>query len=389
MPPTVVTDDLLGTVTRYIRFSPADQALLAAFGPLAQPYVRGLVERFYARVTEFADAAAVITGGDEQIARLEDTLVDWLETGLAGPHDHAYFVKRHRIGWVHVKIGLPQHYMVTAINVLRIDMREVVDRVVDDPARRRRLDNALDRLLDLELAIMLDAYRTASNDRLQRRERLATIGQLAATIAHDLRDPLSVAQSSAYLLRRRLGDDEAARRHLDRIESQLDRSSAIISDLLEVVRGRPPKTRIVEAATFLRDVVRDTPRPAHVQVEVQVEPGLVLAVDVGLLRQAIVNLLTNAFDALDPRPGHVWLRATAAEGERVVFCVEDDGDGFVPDLLASVFEPLVTTRAQGTGLGLALVESVAARHGGRAEAGNRPEGGAWVRISLPRGAVPT
>jgi signal transduction histidine kinase len=374
---------LLDSIKSYIGFDANDAEALRAFLPVAEPHLHGFAERFYACIQEHEEAHRVLEG-DEQIERLKRTLEDWMRTGLAGPHDHAYYVRRSRIGRRHVLIGLPPRFMFTAMNLIRRDFHHLAEKhFAHDPAARLLLDDALDRLFDMELAIMLQTYQEDSDARLRRHERLATIGQIAASIGHDLRNPLGVMQSSLYILRKRVGEDARMQRHVEKIDSQIRVCDDIIRNLLELARNTPPRREPIDFVALFDEAVEAATLPAHVVVQTEIGPGVDCRADPGLLRQAIVNLLTNAAQAHGDRPGHVHLSA-AATGAGTLIAVADDGPGFDPDTLGRVFEPLVTTRISGIGLGLALVKGVTERHGGTVEASNRPDGGALVRLHLPR-----
>jgi signal transduction histidine kinase len=374
---------LLDSIKSYIGFGAQDAETLRGFLPIAEPHLRGFAERFYARIQEHADAHQVLEG-DEQIERLKHTLEEWMRTGLAGPHDHAYYVRRSRIGRRHVLIGLPPRFMFTAMNLIRRDFHHLAARhFAHDPAARLRLDDALDRLFDMELAIMLQTYQEDSDARLRRHERLATIGQIAGSIGHDLRNPLGVMQSSLYILRKRAGEDGRVQRHIDKIDSQIRACDDIIKNLLELARNTPPRREPIDFVKLFDEAVEAAAMPAHVAVQTEIGPGVACGADPVLLRQALVNLLTNAAQAYADRPGRVYLSVTATDTGTLI-AVADDGPGFDPDTLARVFEPLVTTRSSGIGLGLALVKGVTERHGGAVEASNRPDGGAMVRLHLPR-----
>jgi signal transduction histidine kinase len=374
---------LLDSIKSYIGFGDEDAEVLRAFLPVAEPHLQDFAERFYARIQEHADAHQVLEGA-EQIARLKRELEEWMRTGLAGPHDHAYYERRSRIGRRHVLIGLAQRFMFTAMNLIRRDFHHLADtHFARNPAARLRLDDALDRLFDMELAIMLQTYQEDSDARLRRHERLATIGQIAASIGHDLRNPLGVMQSSLYILRKRAGQDGRVQRHIDKIDAQIRACDDIVKNLLELARNTPPRREPIDFVKLFDDAVEVAAMPAHVAVQTEIGPGVACRADPVLLRQAIVNLLTNAAQAYADRPGRVHL-SVAATDTGTVIAVADDGPGFDPDTLPRVFEPLVTTRASGVGLGLALVKGVTERHGGAVEACNRPDGGALVRLHLPR-----
>ena len=374
---------LLDSIKSYIGFDAADAEALRAFLPIAEPHLHGFAERFYARIQQHDEAHQVLHG-DEQIERLKRTLEDWMRTGLAGPHDQAYYVRRSRIGRRHVLIGLPPRFMFTAMNLIRRDFHHLAEQhFAHEPAARLRLDDALDRLFDMELAIMLQTYQEDSDARLRRHERLATIGQIAASIGHDLRNPLGVMQSSLYILRKRVGEDARMQRHVEKIDSQIRVCDDIIRNLLELARNTPPRREPIDFVALFGEAIEAATMPAHVRVQTEIGPGVDCRADPVLLRQAIVNLLTNAAQAHGDRPGHVHLSAGATDAGTLI-AVSDDGPGFDPDTLARVFEPLVTTRTSGIGLGLALVKGVTERHGGTVEASNRPDGGALVRLHLPR-----
>jgi signal transduction histidine kinase len=371
-------------IKAYVGFTDADAAALAGFEPLVAPHYERIADHFYECILAHPKAHAAIRGGEAQVNRLKRTLVDWMRTGLLGPHDERYYHRRTRIGRVHVQIDLPQQYMLTAMDVFRIDLRQVVEETYAGEAEgRRRLNDAVDRLLDMELAIMLQTYKEDSEDRLRRKERLATIGQLAAGIGHDLRNPLGVIESSLYLLRRR-DHDEKVSRHLEKISAQVKICGEIITDLMEMARNRPPKRSRVDVGALIADVVASVPVPPDVTVLQVVDECVEIDADPGLLRQALANLVSNAALALESSGGRIRVSGEALERE-VVLTVADDGPGFDPATLSQAFEPLVTGREQGVGLGLALVQSIARRHGGSAEAENRMDGpGAVIRIRLPR-----
>lgn len=162
-------ETLFDELKRYVRFTEADSEALAAFTPYAEPHFLRLVALFYERIREHEDAHAVLQD-DAQLRRLEAALVVWMRSLCMGPHDETYFEHRSRIGRIHVRIGLPQRYMPAAMSVLRVELQAIAATLPEslrDPVR-----TAIARILDLDLAIMLETYRDDFVARLQRVERL-------------------------------------------------------------------------------------------------------------------------------------------------------------------------------------------------------------------------
>ncbi|MDQ3031186.1 MAG: protoglobin domain-containing protein [Myxococcota bacterium] len=160
-------ETLFEEMKRYVGFADDDARALRELAPIAAPHFREIAEEFYEQVRQHEDAHAVFRD-EAQIERLKVTLVRWMGTLCAGPHDEAYFEERAKIGRMHVRIGLPQRYMFTAMALIRVALERYADRTSD--AGRTR--EALNRIIDLELAIMLETYREDSEARLQRIERL-------------------------------------------------------------------------------------------------------------------------------------------------------------------------------------------------------------------------
>jgi PAS domain S-box-containing protein len=161
-------ENVYAEMKRYVRFSDADVAALRAFGGFARPHFPRISEEFYERIREHEDAHAVFTG-EEQIARLKRSLVRWMEQLCTGPYDQAYYDERAKIGRIHVRIGLPQRYMFTAMALIRAELQAIAATMPEGQAAA--VQHTLARALDLELAIMLETYNEDFALRLQRIER--------------------------------------------------------------------------------------------------------------------------------------------------------------------------------------------------------------------------
>ena len=383
-----MSETVFEELKRYVRFGDEDETALRALHAAAAPSFDAVAEVFYARILSHEEARKALVGGESRVGHLKVTLVAWMDTLLRGPWDEAYWERRYAIGRIHVRIGLPQHYMFGAMNVVRAELARIAwSRFHPDPDRLERVRTALGKILDLELAIMLATYRDDLLAQQARAERLATFGQLVGSIGHDLRNPLGVIETSLYILRGRIGQDERATKHLDRIGEQLQLANGIISNLLDMIRNRPLQRERVALGDVVQGAAAAVKRPEGVGLALQgLEALPPVDGDPVQLRQVFVNLLENAAYAASPA-GEITVRGGAAEGA-VEVQVEDTGPGVDEHTLRRLFEPLITTKERGVGLGLALVKRIAERHGGTVAYSARPGGGARFTVRLPAPAGP-
>lgn len=372
--------ELFRELSNDLAFGPAQHALLARAKPLMAARVDHVVDRFYLVLGDNPIQRAIFED-QEQIDRQKLHLRDWLLTVFDGVYDAAYVARRVRIGHVHVRIRLPQRYMVSMMSVLRRELQQVVS--VEAPAAGwapeavADLRVALDSILDLELALMLDTYREDHESRMRSKERLASLGQLAASIGHELRNPLAVIDSSTHLIARRTNDERVGK-HVDRVREQVARSNHIITDLLELARDRPPQRKEIQARQLVEDDFAGLARDGVTLELVVVREGVV-NVDEPQLRQVVFNLVQNALQAASSR---VRVEVSAEDGTLRLEVV-DDGSGFTREVKANLFEPLFTTKAKGIGLGLWLCRRIVENHGGSLVASEVPGGGARFDVLIP------
>jgi two-component system, NtrC family, sensor histidine kinase HydH len=378
-----VAETLFEELKRYVGFGPDDEAALRGLHAIVAPDFERIASLFYQRILEHDQARKALEGGESQVGRLKVTLVGWMDKLLHGPWDEDYYQLRCRIGRVHVRISLPQHYMFGAMNVLRQELNSRVDAsFLHDPARLARTRAALSKMLDLELAIMLHTFREDLLAREARHERLVTFGQLVGSLGHELRNPLGVIESSLFILKGRVGEDERVQKHVNRIGEQLGIANTIISDLLDMIRDKP----LTRESLALGEVVQAACELVSHRPEVTLTTRGLEALrkvegDAGQLRQVFVNLVTNSVQAVGPSGTiEVIGRRTDAAVE---VAVEDSGPGIDADTRRRLFEPLVTTKAKGVGLGLALVKRIVERHGGTIRYEPREGLGARFVVRLP------
>lgn len=380
-------ETLFEELKRYVGFDAPDEAALRSVYDVVSPEFERISVVFYDRILNHSGARTALEGGESRVGQLKITLKAWMDTLFRGPWDEAYFERRCRIGRVHVRIALPQHYMFGAMNVLRAELTSVLERhFVTQPGALATALNALGKILDLELAIMLHTYREDLIAQQAKNERLSTFGQLVGSIGHELRNPLGVIESSMFILKGRIPEDDRAKKHVDRIYQQLGLANDIISALLDMIRDRPLQREQVSLPQIL-DSVRDAvAHPPDVQLVFEgVEALPPVSGDPLQLRQVLFNLVDNAVHAVGAR-GEV--RVTGRhDGAMVQVAVEDSGPGVDAETRRRLFEPLVTTKTKGIGLGLALVKRIVERHGGTVRYETREPHGARFVVRLPEGTA--
>ena len=226
---------------------------------------------------------------------------------------------------------------------------------------------------------------TTARARLAQSEKLAALGQLAASVAHEVRNPLGVMRSAAQTLLESGPDGNTGTRASEFIIAEIDRLASVVNSLLAFARPLHVEARAVSVAELFDRAVllaRDEldAKQLHVDRGVGARVPAVHA-DPDLLSQVLLGLLANAAEAA-PRGGTIRLEAAVADGV-VQLTVTDSGPGIAPELRPRVFEPFFTTRPRGTGLGLAIARQIVEAHGGRIDAGDAAGGGACFTVALP------
>ena len=221
---------------------------------------------------------------------------------------------------------------------------------------------------------------------LELKERLASLGELAGGLAHELRNPLGALRGFVELLEQRIDQPERAQKLLKQITRESDSLAAVVSDFLAFARVSPPLREALDSATLLADARDAGLSAAGVQRACQVvcdDEAKQLWADRGQLHRALVNFVINACQATDD-DGHLLLGAMLQQGEIVLF-VDDDGPGIAPALRSQIPTPFMTTKSSGTGLGLAVCHQIAQAHGGTLLIEQGRLGGARVGLRLPLG----
>jgi signal transduction histidine kinase len=254
-----------------------------------------------------------------------------------------------------------------------------------------------------KLARLNDDLRTSYEElartqtELVRRERLASLGELAVLVAHEVRNPLGVLFNVASQLRKLLPPKpREAALLVGILQEEADRLDRIVKDFLDFGRPASPRPRLIDIGAVVDGAIELTrlalrgPQVEQVAWHVEISPeARHLVADEHLVRQVLVNLFTNAVEA-QMSAGAVWVKTVRCEyegREHVRLSIEDEGATVPEEILEHAFEPFFTTKASGTGLGLTIVRRTVEAHSGRVSIGPREAGGTVVLLLLPVGAI--
>jgi signal transduction histidine kinase len=245
----------------------------------------------------------------------------------------------------------------------------------------------LERALAAQIAHSAEEHALAI--RLQESDKLAALGALSATLAHEVNNPLASILAMAELMRATpLNDTQRA--DVDGIIAEARRTTNVVREMLRAARpasGVYESLALSAVVTNVLGVVRPLARKHHIAIDVAIPDDLpAVRGQSGRLEQVMLNLLVNALQACEEQrdEGVVRVRASASEGE-VILRVEDNGHGFAPGVPNRIFDRFFTTKpvGKGTGLGLWIAKQIIEEHRGTLEASNRAEGGACLELRLP------
>ncbi|HAM35556.1 MAG TPA: hypothetical protein DEB40_01990 [Elusimicrobia bacterium] len=229
----------------------------------------------------------------------------------------------------------------------------------------------------------------AAQDELIKKERLAAIGQMASVVGHEIRNPLAVINNSIYFIKTKLGGalagaDPKIDKHIKIIESEIRQANGIINEILTYSRTRELKPEQVRLNNWLEELLSVYPFPPHIALDKRLDAANPsVQIDTTEMQQAIRNLINNGIEVM-PQQGAIGVHTRLAEdGKSVVIAVADSGPGIPPDVVDKIFAPFFTTKARGTGLGLAVVRKVVDRHGGSVDVESEVGKGTIFKISLP------
>ena len=245
------------------------------------------------------------------------------------------------------------------------------------PAIRRELEEAQSRRDKKRAEEELEKYRNHLEElvhertkelqnvqtELLRKERMALLGQLVATVSHEICNPLGVIRNAAFLLGRRLDDDNEQQEYIKIIEREVDAANRIISNLSETTRAKSPNRQHTNLDSMVDEIMEGIKLPDTVKFHYRRNPRpFMLNADRMQLKQVLSNLLTNAVQAVGDK-GHVVLMVNS-QNDSDNLKIVDTGPGVPEEVRETIFEPLFTTKAKGTGLGLWISKEIIFRHKG-------------------------
>jgi len=241
---------------------------------------------------------------------------------------------------------------------------------------------------------LLFKERLRQNERMFRAEQLATMGQFAAGIAHELRNPLTAIRSTVQYLENEFGQGTDQRKLAHDILDEVDRLNNIVGNLLSLARpaeSNPEEIDVGQEIERCANFIEAKAKSLNIKLETDFEKVLPkLRFDPAELRQVLLNVMMNGLQAM-PDGGRLLIKAcclvedSVAGSERMLLQIEDEGPGVPANLRQKVFEPFFTTKASGTGLGLAICNSIVKRYNGEIWIEQAEGGGTEVKISLPVG----
>jgi len=379
----------------YIEFGETDVAYIRALAEELSSAVQDIVARFYDAITQHDELNAFFSGGELQLAHQRTLLTGWLSELFSGPYDDSYYQKRRRIGEAHVRVGLEQRHMFLGIELI---WQGIISNLVSPASTTTRTQlTSLHKLLMLDLSVILESYkehytarvqehaRATIEEKLTRAEHLAEIGQLAAALAHEIKNPLAGISGAIQIIREGMADNDEHRPIITEILGQIHRLDATVKDLLQYARPVPPRLhsiRLHEVVDRVLSILRA--EPAVKRVHIRYNPpsqGVVLQADEAKIEQLLINLILNAAHASQEN-GIVDVETSANNGD-ILLCIQDVGEGMTEEVRNRALEAFYTTKARGTGLGLPICRSIVEQHGGTISLDSQVGKGTTVLVTLP------
>jgi signal transduction histidine kinase len=200
---------------------------------------------------------------------------------------------------------------------------------------------------------------------------------LAMAVAHDLRSPLAILQNLTVLMETRFDQ-----RHIEMMRKQLGFCESIVTNFIEFAGEREPRKTAVSLEEILGEVISEIPLPDEINLDIASVQGIMIEGDPGQIRHVVMNLIKNAVESMEGKPGVVKVGVNEQD-EMLCLRITDNGPGIEPQDLVRVFQPFYSTKLRGFGLGLAACKQIVDAHGGKMEVESAPGKGTTFRVYLP------
>jgi signal transduction histidine kinase len=253
---------------------------------------------------------------------------------------------------------------------------QMVDRLVELEQEHKSRQQILEQKIGEAARILLEQHLT-----LARAERLAVVGEFAATLAHELRNPIAGIQMALTNLSSEIPDQDYQRR-IQVVNDELSRVSNILNYVLDQSKHAPEQSVEFEANTLIESVTHFLKYQLPPQISLRLKGGGNCCLPADSLRQAIINIIINAAQAIGDQPGEIEIDIQKSS-DRIKITICDNGPGFPQQMLNRPMQPFNTWKEKGTGLGLAMVRRFVRNVSGELQLENRAQGGACVLLNLP------
>lgn len=261
-------------------------------------------------------------------------------------------------------------------------LKEKTEELVGTNEELARLSGTLERRVEARTREL-----RAAQEELVSKERLAIMGQMASVVGHEIRNPLAVINNSIFFIKTKLGKenklDAKLGRHVAIIESEVKQAGSIISEILNYSRSRELKLQVTSLNHYLHEILSVYPFPPHIRVTTHYDPNNpVVNIDQDEFRQAVRNLIGNGIEVM-PQSGTISIATGIVDQHWVQVDIGDSGAGIPPDVLDKIFTAFFTTKARGTGLGLAVVKKMVDRVNGRVKVDSTLGKGTVFHLFIP------
>ena len=302
----------------------------------------------------------------------DEELKDKIFLDFVHPDDHALVLERYRTKYSEEE--LPLVYEIRAVN----KKGEIIPLEISVSTYKKK-----GRVIGIEIIHRDITERKRLQENLLKSEKLAAIGQLAAAVGHEIRNPLGVINNSSYFLNRKLKDiaDEKVMKHLKIIERKINSANLIVSDLLGFARKKSPTLKETDLNDVVTSALSSIPISENIKVTTKLGEVPPMLLDQEQIRRVFINIILNAVQVM-PEGGKLTIQ-TSKHDNSVKITFKDTGTGIPEENLPKLFTPLFSTKAKGVGLGLTICKQIVEGHGGNITVKSKVDKGSTFTVRLP------